>query len=264
MDQSLLPVNEYSPFEYAGTKMHVRKIRIKVIDDPAFGCIMANYRKAHDLPKQVLAGGGLYGTFLYHDNVIRFLTTGEIFLLMGPTKSCTLPACFDAQSHLLGNCISVPHATIAILNGLRCLSHLVLPAQPEDLFAHVFGKRLTNDNLIISHDDSGINLLDSGDLNFLDEPTLDFPSISPLTITTPTTKYELLLENGVNIKEAIEMIAGPSTPKSFVICTSEGLCLPMLDTDVMWTQPHGCPYESSKRHESSGEPIFSLPIPNLV
>ena len=237
MDQSLLPVNEYSPFEYAGTKMHVRKIRIKVIDDPAFGCIMANYRKAHHLPKQVLHGGGLYGTFLYHDNVVRFLTTGEIFLLMGPTKSCNLPACFDAQSHLLGNCISVPHATIAILNGLRCLSHLVLPAQPEDLFAHVFGKRLTNDNLIISHDDSGINLLDSGDINFFDEPTLDFPSISPLTITTPTTKYELLLENGVNIKEAIEMIAGPSTPKSFVICTSEGLCLPMLDTDVMGRNP---------------------------
>ena len=237
MDHRLLPPNEYSAASFAGTKMQVRKIRIKVIDDRAFGCIMANYRKAHDLPKQVIEAGGLYGTFLFHDNVIRFLSTGEIFLLMGPTKGCRLPLCHDAQSHLIGNCISVPHAAIAIINGLRCISSVNLPGEPEHLFAHVFGRRLTSDNLVITCDDNGLNLVDSGEINFLDEPTMDLPSIAPLIVSTPTSKYDILIENGVNIKQALEIVAGPSTPKQFVIQSADGIRVPMLDSDVMGRMP---------------------------
>ena len=237
MDPTLLPMNEYSAATFAGTGTQVRKIRIKVLDDHAFGCIMANYRKAHDLPKSVLGHGGLYGTFLYHENIIRFLSIEEIFLLMGPTKRCRLPSCHHAQTHLLGNCIAVPHAASAIINGLRCLSGVTLPSEPENIFAHVFSKRITIDNLGIQVDEHGIHLYDNGEIDFLDEPTMDFPSLAPLIISTPIFKSDLMIENGVVLKQAIEIVAGPSTPKELVIQSGEGLRVPLLDSDVMGRTP---------------------------
>ena len=99
-------------------KDRMRKIRLKSLDDHVFPCILANYTKAHHLPIELLMKNGLFGGLFMQEGRPRFLTSPEIFVLMGGTSASFLPACKDARIHTLGNCISVPHAAIILLNFL--------------------------------------------------------------------------------------------------------------------------------------------------
>ena len=102
------------------------------------------------LPSHVIERGGLYGSFIFDGNVIRFLSTPEIFMMMGGISKCTLPHCRDAQSHLLGNYISVPHATIALINAIKLLHNISCDASVQQQFADVFAPRMTADNIQVS------------------------------------------------------------------------------------------------------------------
>jgi len=178
MDIRLLPRRIEDAKNLKSTMKDLRQYRIKSFDDRFFSCIMASYRKAHDLPQHVITKGGLYGSFIFDGGIIRFLSTPEIFMMMGGITKCVIPHCIDVQSHILGNCISVPHATIALINAVKLLKHFSCDASAQQQFADVFAQRITNDSIQILQDSERLTIKSKTDCAILIDPTCHIPSFS--------------------------------------------------------------------------------------
>ncbi len=235
MDKMMMPRKGEMRFE--STSEHtIREYRIKHMDDPCFSCIMANYRKTHDLPQHILEQGGLYGSFINDGCNVRFLANAEVYLLMGALHEGVFPLCEFATTHMLGNAISTPHARIAILNGLKIIKG-DLPKTIQEIFIDIMALRLKSDAISIISSEAGIVIRNFSEIRQVVEPTQSFPSFVTVTIQTPTTSIRFYVRSGLKIYSVIMKLMGPSTPKEIWIVLPKGVKLPLLRTDATEQHP---------------------------
>ena len=114
--------------------------RIRAPDQSA-GCFLAQYSFAHELPGDLLASKGLFGSLVVQGEVTRFFSAAEISSLHG-TVLPTL-CCQDRRlaMRLLGNCIPVPHAAVTLLKGCQAKGHL-LHTSVQDVVMQCLEQRL--------------------------------------------------------------------------------------------------------------------------
>ena len=231
-NRNLLPKSYDEGIPRTIGKKELRSYRIRTLDDKCFACIMASYRKAHLLPEAVINRGGLYGAFIYDGHVVRFLTTAEIFMMMGGITSCILPICPDAQSHLLGNCISVPHATIAILNAIKMFPGKAIAFTTQEAFANVMARRIRADAVETIICEQGLCIRSAVETHLLIDPTLAVPLFITMTVKTPTTTFCFRVREGLKIMDVMKNLLGPSTPQDIWIIMQNGSKLPLIESDV--------------------------------
>ena len=227
---------QFAPHDLKGKgKSYLREGRIKTLDDMMFPCILANYTKAHHLPMPILIDKGLFGGLLLHEATVRFLTSPEIFVLMGGVVNQWLPMCKEARIHLLGNCISVPHALICILNSIRRFEGFCDSTDVQMTFAQIFGNRMSNTNIRVRMTDEGMYI-------FRNE--MEFPAISPtIPITTfakiqikmPTESTFFWIQSGVSIIRAMRCLTGPSMPKDVYMVVHDQIKIPIQEDDTIET-----------------------------
>ena len=236
-DRNLLPKSYDEGVPRNIGKKDLRKYRIRSLEDKCFACIMASYRKAHLLPESVIERGGRYGAFIYDGCVVRFLTSTEIFMMMGGITECLLPTCSDAQSHLLGNCISVPHATIAILNAIKILPGCEITFTVQEAFAIIMSKRIRADSVETIVQEDGIRIRSAYDSHLVIEPTIAIPLFITVTIKTPTTEVVFRVREGLKIMSVVSALLGPSMPQDMWIIMQNGSKLPLIESDVTQDSP---------------------------
>lgn len=136
MDPTMLPHNERAQSRTPKRLKHdLLEYRLRQ-PDTCFCCILTTYGFSHEMDQSVLSKGGLYGAMLRHPQAVRFLQIPEILCLFAPTNSVWLPSCPKRATRILGNCISVPHACIAMTNCLAFLRDLTA-VETCELFASV-------------------------------------------------------------------------------------------------------------------------------
>ena len=122
LDPGLLPKQANEKGRQAKkSRKDVESYRIKHAQS-IFGCIMASYGSAHDLPGGLLQQFGLYGTILAQADGLRFLSTPEIVISFSALMLFGLPTDQKEAVKMMGNAISIPHAMVGILNAMAFLS----------------------------------------------------------------------------------------------------------------------------------------------
>ena len=214
--------------EYAKRSIdEVVKYRIRGPDDASFSCIMANYSKGHTLPDIVLKQGGVYGAFVRQGQIVRFLHPCEVMYLQGVTNEVTLNVQRLDQFLIMGNSISIPHATICILNALRSQAWVSADDIPK-FFAAVFAKRLTNMNSIIVQDQYGVCLRQvAADPTAID-PTQETQCFVSLFVEAPTEQIMIEVESGVCIFDMLQRIMGKSIPGQIRLKIRGELMIPLM------------------------------------
>ena len=185
-----------------------------------FSCIMANYRKAHHLPIHVLEQGGLYGSFIQDGPHVRFLSNQEIYMMMGALHEGNFPISDMALTHILGNCISVPHACIALLNAIKIIDQSSSISIPG-LFIEITSMRLKAEAIYTVQDESGFMIRSHTNIQMIIDPTQSHPVFVTITIKTPTTMIQFFVRSGLRIKSVVTMLMGPSTPKELMDCVAK-------------------------------------------
>ena len=230
MSKNMLPKKNELRFE-TNSDQSIRNYRIKHPNDPCFSCIMANYRKAHHLPIHVLEQGGLYGSFIQDGPHVRFLSNQEIYMMMGALHEGNFPISDMALTHILGNCISVPHACIALLNGIKIIdqsSSIFIPG----LFTEITSMRLKAEAIYTVQDESGFMIRSHTNIQLIIEPTQSHPVFVTITIKTPTTMIQFFVRSGLRIKNVVTMLMGPSTPKELWIVLPNDARIPLSPNDI--------------------------------
>ena len=87
LDPKMLPRFDDDLVSKVKTKADVRRYRVKDMESSYVSCVMANYGKAIDLPDDVLAKGGIYGSLIMQNQCLRFLHAAEVAMLRGATNS---------------------------------------------------------------------------------------------------------------------------------------------------------------------------------
>lgn len=194
-----------------------RRVRLKTIDECVFPCIVANYTKAHHLLGDILQQSGLFGGLLLQGARPRFLTSPEIFVLMGGLVPSWLPTCKDARIHVLGNCISVPHAAIAILNVIALFKHTISREEIHETFAKIFSCRIHNGNMAIRISEEGMFIGKSEHDHDEIPPTVPMRTFAQVTVKSPTECFRFWIEPHVSIVGALQILLGPSFPSRLEI-----------------------------------------------
>ena len=146
MDPALLPK---SSGEHGRPTKKSRKdveaYRIKYAQS-VFGCIMASYGSAHELPSGILQQFGLYGTILAQAKGLRFLSTPEIAISFSALMPFWMPLNHKETMKMLGNAIAIPHAMVGILNAMAFLAGYS-SVEIQDIMRQVMNARFTSRNL---------------------------------------------------------------------------------------------------------------------
>ena len=143
------------------TKMDVQAYRIRTLQD-CFGCLMASYGHAHQLPPKNLQTQGLYGCLLLDEDEIRFLTIPEMLACMGIIRKIWIRGDTTEICHTIGNSIAVPHAAIMLLNMIAFIRDLDREAIHTH-FKHFLDIRMNADNIAIYTHQWGWTIARSGD-----------------------------------------------------------------------------------------------------
>ena len=227
---------QFAPHDLKGKgKSYLREGRIKTLDDAIFPCILANYTEAHHLPMPILTEKGLFGGLLLHEAVIRFLTSPEIFILMGGVVNQWLPICKEARIHLLGNCISVPHALICILNSIRLFAGFRDVTDVQMTFAKVFGERMNNTNMKVRLSDEGMFIFRNEMQYPVISPTMPITTFAKIRVMMPTESTFFWIQSGVSIIRAMRGLTGPSMPKDLYIVLHDQIRIPIQEDDTIET-----------------------------
>ena len=216
-------------------KDRLRKLRLISLDDTTFPCILANYTKAHHLPIELLQKNGLFGGLFMQEGRPRFLTSPEIFVLMGGISASFLPECREARIHTLGNCIAVPHAAIALLNLMRIGHEAYGDIDIPMMFASIMSLRMKNDNMRIRIMAEGV---------FIDNLAFDQPAISPtipivtfvqIVVQSPTETFTFWLDFKLPIIPAMQLLVGPSMPAKVEVVIHEHFQMLVDEKDTIET-----------------------------
>ena len=235
MNTKLAPKDMSDRHGKAVTKDRMRKLRLKSLDDTTFPCILANYTKAHHLPIEVLVKNGLFGGLFMQDGRPRFLTSPEIFVLMGGITPSYMPACKEARIHTLGNGIAVQHAVITLLNLMNINSEKQDHFDVHEHFAQIMSLRMKNNNMRIRISNEGL---------YIDNLAFDQPSISPtipiksfvqFVVQSPTETFKFWLESNLPILPALSLLVGPSMPSKVEVVIHDHFCMVVEEKDTAET-----------------------------
>ena len=213
----------------------MRAFRFKTLDDLIFPCVLANYTKAHDLPLDLLQDKGLFGGILIQDANPRFLTSAEIYMLMGGVSTSWLPESIPARIHVLGNCISVPHAAITILNAMRCIRGNSDDIDVQEIFSKVIAQRITCDQIVVRILHEGMFIGRRSVLGDEIPPTIPIVSFVQMHVHTPTETYRFWMDTRVPIMSALRGIVGVSMPAKLTFQLHDKLKIPIEENDTVDT-----------------------------
>eukprot|EP00438_Fugacium_kawagutii_P019921 Skav203125 [mRNA] locus=scaffold3040:40540:45672:+ [translate_table: standard] len=186
------------------SKKDIWEYRMKGADD-CFSCILTTYGFAHQMDPTLLNSGGLFGSLLMDARAVRFLQVPEILCLFGPTNKVWLPADAQAATRILGNCISIPHAAIAIVNCIPFLQDLSM-TETTELFARVMSKRMHAGNMIMNADGEGF--LFSFNDGYEIPPTIPMHSFAHVILTNGYEGVSLHVEMGVKVVDFLMVLFG--------------------------------------------------------
>eukprot|EP00438_Fugacium_kawagutii_P013435 Skav230506 [mRNA] locus=scaffold2083:193975:195679:- [translate_table: standard] len=139
-------------------------------------CFLASYSHAHRFAMPVLEKGGLFGNLLVADDCIRFFTPTEVAILMGLNHPFYLPRDARVAMRMLGNCITVGHAAICVLNALGFLHPHVKHPEIKKCFQLITQERIHAGNIAWVERDGGYWFTYSGGLSI--------SSVSPVSAST--------------------------------------------------------------------------------
>lgn len=195
-------------------KRDVEAYRIRLPHGIA-SCIMANYSFSHLLPKHVIERKGLFGSLILSAQGIRFFALPELIALFGTTNSLILPKNIRKAIHIVGNCIAVPHAVLAVANAAAFYMPSLSQVDVQELVHKVHALRLHHDNMIALEGELSFSFQKRVEIGI--SPTQPLHSFHYIRITSPLEEFVLECEVGVGIIEAVKILTGPSFPAHLFI-----------------------------------------------
>ena len=195
-------------------KRDVENFRIRLPQGIA-SCIMANYSFSHLLPRHVIEAKGLFGSLLLSSQGLRFFALPELIVLFGTTNSVFLPKDFRKAIHMLGNCVSIPPAALAVLNGVAFLKEGLSQVDVQELVHKVHSQRLHNGNMIAAVGDTGFYFHKRVEIGV--SPTQPFHVFHRLSITSPLEEFVVVCEQGVCLHEVLKILNGSSFPAELCV-----------------------------------------------
>lgn len=188
--------------------------RFRTIDQTA-ACFMTSYGRPCDIADSLIQKGGLYGSLLHQSGVIRKFATPEIIFLQGAIKRCWVSCNIREAMKILGNSISVAHATWGLINAVKMIYVDPLPKTIDVLFLDIIGDRLHAENFTFSCFDGGYLFTEThedDDSNPLDG-TQTMLSFSKVIVTSPMQEYGFTCVEGTSIFQALCAVLGESLPQ---------------------------------------------------
>eukprot|EP00434_Breviolum_minutum_P018580 symbB.v1.2.016388.t1/scaffold1246.1/size129174/5 len=195
-------------------KRDVEAYRIRLPHGIA-SCIMANYSFSHLLPKHVIERKGLFGSLILSAQGIRFFALPELIALFGTTNPLILPKNIRKAIHIVGNCIAVPHAVLAVANAAAFYMPSLSQVDVQELVHKVHALRLHPDNMIALEGELSFSFQKRVEIGI--SPTQPLHSFHYIRITSPLEEFVLECEVGVGIIEAVKILTGPSFPAELFI-----------------------------------------------
>ncbi len=150
LDHSLLPQKEGNK----RARLDLMRYRIRQSHE-AFGCIMATYGFQHELPRETLKSGGLYGNLLQIGQEVRFLSGMECLILMMPQCRCFIPVDRKLHMKIIGNSICSAHAMLALGVGIHALALDDNIPSVQALVLQTIQQRLCFHNCVVHQHEDG-------------------------------------------------------------------------------------------------------------
>eukprot|EP00438_Fugacium_kawagutii_P034629 Skav223585 [mRNA] locus=scaffold689:188752:193908:+ [translate_table: standard] len=205
LDPALMPgAKSNSPHVPKRVRKDLWDYRMRDMDS-CFSCILTTYGHAHELDERLLQSGGLFGALLMDPRAVRFLQVPEILALFGPTNQVWLPGDVKRATRILGNCISVPHAAIAMVNCVAFLKDISM-VEAAELFAKIMTQRMHAGNMKSIEQDGGFM--------FTLEPSQGIPPTMPMHTFAHvifTNGYEgvsIQVEFDIRIADVLSILTG--------------------------------------------------------
>lgn len=185
-------------------------------------CFLASYSQAHNFAKHVLERNGLFGNLFVTDECIRFFTPSEVAIMMGLNHSFFLPSNGTVSFKMLGNCIAVGHASIAVLNSLAFLHPQITDSEIVACFESIMSERLHAGNIAWTRVDDGFWFTFASDVSAecipCTVPTRDLISIG---LHSPGGSFAFQCQPGIYLVDALKTILGYSHVSSFSLMIDE-------------------------------------------
>ena len=215
LDKYLHPA--YVPVSHRNAQISPKEYRLKSPNQKA-GCFLAQYGYAHLLPDDLLASKGLFGSLVVHGPTARFFAACEIASMHGTILPTICMANRRLSMRLLGNCISVPHATITLLKGLHMMG-LSTELTVSEVIEACLELRIRNDNAIflpkgsewvMCHVDQAPQVLCMIDAACLcPRPPALSALLQPLTLQTDASAYEVWLTPAIPWQVSLAALGYP-------------------------------------------------------
>lgn len=210
MDPALLPHGGFGRPAKKRCKKDVNDYRIRLPQDQ-FACLMASYGFAHEMPSRVLQKGGLYGSLLLHEGVLRFLTEPECVIMQGAVDRQWLTNDRRTNARILGNAIILPHAILGLINVVGYHNMDVDRADFATIFCQAMSQRMKSENICWRNEEGGI-LFRKKDGDDFFPSTIPIREFAKITIQSPIEAWHCHIEYGVEVREVISILLGPSIP----------------------------------------------------
>ena len=227
MDPKMLPKGRFASHSHKRSKRDVSSYRVRLPQDQ-FACLMASYGFAQEMPARVLQNGGLYGSLLLHEGMLRFLTLPECVIMQGAVDRQWLTEDPRTNARILGNAIILPHAILGLINIYAFCNVEVERCDFMSVFCQAMSHRLTSDSIGWNDEEDGI-LFHTKDHVYEIPSTIPMRNFAKMVIQSPIESWQVLVEYGIEVREVMKAIAGPSVPASISLGVSDqdAIRLPM-------------------------------------
>lgn len=192
----------------------LQNYRYRSVDQCA-ACFMTSYGRPCEVDAHLLEKGGLYGSLLQQAGCIRKFATPEIIFLQGAIDRCWISCNIREAMKILGNSISVPHATWGLINAVKMIYPNSFEKSIENLFLDIIGDRMHADNFEFSLHDGGYLFTGKGE-QISDDQSDDTQSMMEFAcihVVSPMQSYELICVQDTPIFHAMCCILGASIPQ---------------------------------------------------
>lgn len=209
--------------------------RLRTIHN-GFACVMTTYGRPDAVGEHLIDQGGIYGS-LYHDgNLVRKLSPPELCILFHMVDECWLPKEEYISVSFLGNCISIPHATILLLNMIACVRPFWVTEGIDKIFTRTMSDPINSSNISIDFEQEGYWVRKrKADADI--PATQEVYAFAKLSIQSPLQAVAACLQEGIMVHEVLKAILGSSMPCQFDIRVSKTsmLCVQMHPAMTMPT-----------------------------
>ena len=218
MNPNHLPKHVFTNGHSKRTTRDLMKYRVRTLNDQA-SCFSTSYGLPEDLDPSLLRDGGVFGSLFLCGTTLRKFAPVEIALMHAIMTATWIPRDWKAAMVTLGNAITVPHAVLAIINGVMFVCPDMFMYGVAETFSRVMKYRLQAEEVVFEADEHGIVIKRREiALTLAISPTQPFRCIARLTIASPTDQFVVWCEEGLDIHEVLSVLTGPSMPACIDIC----------------------------------------------